>query len=184
MRVLAKALSNQDKLLGILYADLKYATSQMKAHTGDHSCEQFWRRTAIRALAATVDGMVYCLKQNAIACGQLQGYTFEDEELFFLSEEHTDISKQKRFRLPAFGENLKRTFKFYSKIFNVVCPIDFGKKGFEALCEVYELRSELMHPKSYWDFHVSDPQKQKAVDAITWLSEESNKVIESCMAAF
>src|ERR1035438_3721322 len=56
LRELAKSISNIDKLYGILFSDLKYASGQMKAHLGDNSCDQFWRRTAIRTLAATLDG--------------------------------------------------------------------------------------------------------------------------------
>lgn len=180
MRTLAKSLSNLDKLFGILYSDLKYASGQMKAHTGDHSCEQFWRRTTIRTLAATVDGMIFCFKQNALAVGSFLEYQFKDEESFLLSEVATEATRQKKLRLPSFRDNLKQTFKLFSKINNIPCPVDFSQRGFECLCEIYELRSELMHPKSFWDFHVSDNQKQKAADAILWLGGEGRKLFDSC----
>src|ERR1017187_2601454 len=62
MRNLMKARGNCDKLFSIMFLDLKHASSEMKAHPGD----QFWRRTTIRALAATLDGIVFCLKQTAL----------------------------------------------------------------------------------------------------------------------
>ena len=83
MRKLVKAKGNSEKLFGIMFTDLKHATSEMKANPGD----QFWRRTAIRTLAATLDGIIFSLKETALATGPMNGFSFNAEELFFLSEE-------------------------------------------------------------------------------------------------
>jgi hypothetical protein len=175
LRELGKSISNINNLFPILFSDLKFASGHMKAHSNDHSCEQFWRRTTIRTLAATLDGIVYCTKQNTIACAPIAGYSLSPEELFFLSEISTEESKKNKWRLPPFRDNFKLSFKLLSKVHNIPCTINFGVKGFEYLCEVYELRSGLMHPKSYWKFQVDDEQKHRAGEAIKWISEELMK---------
>jgi hypothetical protein len=179
MRKLIKAKGNSEKLIGIMFSDLNHATSEMKAHPGD----QFWRRTAIRTLAASLDGIIFSLKETALATGPMNGFSFDDEELFFLSEEAPETTAGKKPKLPGFRENLKRTFKLFSKIHKISCPADFNHAGFASLCETYELRHLLMHPKSYWTFAVNDEQKQKAAEGIHWLDVEIQRLLHSCDAA-
>ncbi len=168
MRNLIKAKGNAEKLFAIMFLDLKHASGEMRAHPGD----QFWRRTTIRALAATLDGIVYCLKQTALATGPMAGSKFSKEELFFLSEEVFEPTTGKKPKLPSFRENLKQTFKMFAKTYRISCPTDFSQDGFAALCETYELRHRLVHPKSYMTFCVNDNEKQRAGEAIKWLDNE------------
>jgi hypothetical protein len=179
MRELIKTKGNADKLFAIMFADLQQASGEMKAHPGD----QFWRRTAIRTLAATLDGIIFSLKQTAMATGPMSGFAFNEEELFFLSEEAAETASGKKMRLPGFRENLKRTFKLFAQIHKISCPTDFNHAGFSSLCDTYELRHKLMHPKSFWDFAVSDEQKQKAAEAIQWLDNEIRNLLDSCSRA-
>jgi hypothetical protein len=173
MRNLMKATGNANKLFSIMFLDLKHASSEMKAHPGD----QFWRRTTIRALAATLDGIVFCLKQIALATGPMRGFKFSEKELFFLSEEVVEPTIGKRPKLPSFRENLKQTFKIFAKAHKAQCPTDFNQDGFAALCGTYELRHRLVHPKSYMTFCVSDDEKQRSGEAIAWLDSEIKKLL-------
>jgi hypothetical protein len=175
LRNLMKAKGNCEKLFEIMFSDLKHASSEMKAHPVD----QFWRRTTIRALAATLDGIIFCLKQTALATGPMAGFKFSKEELFFLSEEAVEPINEKKPKLPSFRENLKKTFKLFAKTYNIPCPTDFNQDGFAALCETYELRHRLVHPKSYMTFCVSDHEKQRAGEAIYWLNNERNKLLDA-----
>jgi hypothetical protein len=176
MRNLMKAKGNCDKLFAIMFSDLKQASGEMKAHPGD----QFWRRTTIRALAATLDGIVFCLKQTALATGPMNGFKFSEKELFFLSEEAAEPIIGKKLKLPSFRENLKDTFKLFAKTNKVSCPTDFNHDGFAALCETYELRHRLVHPKSYMTFCVSDQEKQRAGEAVYWLTNEIKELLDAC----
>lgn len=152
----------------------------MKANPTD----QFWRRTTVRTAAATLDGIIYCLKQTALVTGQLNGYSFEGDELFFLSEESQAKIDGKKPRLPGFRENLKRTFKLFSKISQATCRTDFNDSGFESLSKTYELRHRLMHPKSFMTCFVSDEQKETAAEGIHWLNIEIKNLLDSCGSAY
>jgi hypothetical protein len=176
LRNLLKAKGNADKLFAIMFSDLKHASSEMKSHPND----QFWRRTTIRALAATLDGIVFCLKQTALATGPMTGFKFSDEDLVFLSEEVVAPTAGKKPKFPSFRENLKQTFKLFSKIYKIPCPTNFNADGFAALCATYELRNRLVHPKSYITFCVSTDEKERAGDAIDWLDNEIRKLLDTC----
>jgi hypothetical protein len=176
MRNLIKAKQNSDKLLPILFADLGYASGEMRKNPEN----QFWRRTTIRALAAAVDGIIYCLKQTALFAGKMSEYKFNDEELFLLSEEPVESESGKKMRRPVFRENIKYMFKLFYKVHRISCPTDFGHSGFNALCETYELRHRLMHPKSFFTFCVNDDEKLKAGEAVAWLNEEIKKLLDAC----
>ena len=173
MRDLIKAKQNADKLFQILFSDLSHSSGEMKRNPGD----QFWRRSTIRAFASALDGIIYCLKQTAITTATMAGFKFTDDELFFLSEEAPESKSGKKPRLPSFRENIKQTFKLFSKTCKISCPTDFGQDGFEALCETYELRHRLMHPKSYMTFCVTDAEKVRAGLAIGWLDSEIQKLL-------
>jgi hypothetical protein len=176
MRNLIKVKGNCDKLFEIMFSDLKYTTGEMKIHPDD----QFWRRTMIRTLAATLDGIVFCLKQTALATGPMNGFKFSEKELFFLSEEKVESAGGKKQKLPGFRENLKDTFKLFAKTNKTSCPTDFNQDGFSALCEIYDLRHDLVHPKSFMKFCVSDYQKQRAGEAVYWLNKEINNLLDVC----
>ena len=174
MRNLIKAKGNSDKLFAIMFSDLNHATKEMNAHPGD----QFWRRTTIRALAATLDGIVFCLKQTALATGAMRGFKFSEKEVSFLSEEVEPTTGKKQ-KWPSFQENVKETFKWFGKVHSISCPTDFNQEGFAALCETYQLRHRLVHPKSYMTFCVTDHQKQRAGAAVCWLDNEIQNLLES-----
>lgn len=179
MRRLIQVKGNSDKLISILFGDLSKATGAMKANPSD----QFWRRTAIRTLAATLDGLIYSLKQNALVAGPMNEISLTKEEQLFLSEETGKGESGRRPKLPGFRENLKQTFKLFARVHSAECTTDFGHAGFTCLCETYELRHSLMHPKSFMSFCVTDKQKQNAAGGILWLHVEAQNLIESCGTA-
>ena len=111
--------------------------------------------------------------------GVMAGFNFTDDEKSFLSEEAPPSKSGKKLKLPPFRDNLKQTFKLFAKIFKIPCPTDFGQDGFEALCETYELRHRIIHPKSYMTFYVSDAEKARAGKAIAWLDSEIRKLLDA-----
>jgi hypothetical protein len=109
----------------------------------------------------------------------MAGFNFTDDGKFFLSEEEPKSKGGKKLKLPPFRDNIKQTFKLFGKIYRIPCPTDFGQDGFEALCETYELRHRLIHPKSYMTFCVTDEEKQKFAEAIGWLDREIRKLLDT-----
>ena len=174
MRKLFKAKGNSSNLLAIMFSDLSLAVGEMKSKPDN----QFWRRTVIRTLAATVDGIIFTLKETALATGKFGGYKFKDDEVTFLAETMQTTGKRPKF-LP-FRENLKETFKIFYKVHSTTCGIDFNQDGFTALCEMYELRNRVTHPKSAMTFCVTDKEKTRAGEAIKWLNDELHRLLDVC----
>jgi len=178
VREVAVVRQDTQLLREVMFADLRHAAKQLEKNFDD----QFYRRTAIRTLAASVDGMVFVMKRLATHTAPLTGAKFDDEELQFLREERQS-PMGKRLRLPGFRENLKQTFKLFCKAHSADCPTDFGDKGFDALCDTIELRHRVTHPKSFMTFRVLDEESKQAAQAMVWLGAEMHKVYEASQSA-
>jgi hypothetical protein len=163
-------------LVEILLSDLTCASKQVKERPAD----QFLRRMTVRCFAAAVDGILFGLKQLAQASGELNGYKFTPEELFLLTEQTVELKNGKKPKFPVFRDNIKQTFKLFAKVYGTVCPTDFNQNGFNSMCETFELRHRLMHPKSYVTFCVTDDEKQKCAEAAAWLHSELNRLLDAC----
>lgn len=150
-----------------------------KCNGADYATARLWRRTTIRTLAAALDGIIFCLKQTALVTGPMNGFKFSEKESFFLSEETIESATGKKQKLPSFRENLKDTFKLFAKTNKISCPTDFNQDGFAALCETYELRHRLVHPKSFMTFCVNDHEKKRAGEAVYWLNNEIKNLFDA-----
>jgi len=176
MRKFIKAKRDSEMLVQILLSDLSCASKQVKEKPSD----QFLRRMTVRCFAATVDGILFALKQLAQASGELQGYKFTPDELFSLTETPVEPKGGKRPKFPVFRDNIKQTFRLFAKIYGTECPTDFNQSGFNSMCETLELRHRLMHPKSYVTFCVTDDEKQRCAEAAAWLHLELNRLLDAC----
>lgn len=174
VRKLLKVRKDVELLFQVMMADLGFASSELRKNFAN----QFWRRTAIRALTATIDGTIFTLKQLAFVSDGLIGTQLDSEEMEFLREQQISPAGRKA-RLPGFRDNFKRTFKLFAKVHGTPCSTDFGQKGFEALCATVELRHRVTHPKSFMTFCVKDDESRRAGDAIDWLSSELERLLSA-----
>lgn len=175
VREIVKVREDAEPLLGTMMADLGTASGELRKNYAS----QFWRRTAIRALAATVDGIVFSLKRLALATADLIETELKTEEKDFLREQQSSPAGGK-VRLPGFRDNFKRTFKTFARVHRISCATDFGQEGFEALCQTFELRHRVTHPKSTTTFFVQDDETKRAGEAIDWLSRELQRLLGDC----
>ena len=172
VREILKIRKDADLLIDVLFADLGTASRELRKNY----TSQFWRRTAIRALAATVDGIIFSLKQLALATASLIGTSLDEKEREFLSERPIS-SKRKKVRFLPFRDNLEQTFKLFAKVHGASCCADFADRGFDALCQTFELRHRVMHPKSFMTFGVRDIETRRAGEAIVWLHQELQRLL-------
>src|SRR4051812_15987393 len=140
VRRVVEARRDFETLLPQLTSDLGRASGQLRENFNDQYC----RRTAIRSLAAAVEGIVFEMKKLALASTGLTKRNLDAEEIEFLSEQRVEGGETKKARLPGFSENFKRTFKTFAQVYHVPCPIDFGTDGFRAMCDTFALRDRVM----------------------------------------
>lgn len=78
-----------------------------------------------------------------------------------------------------FRDNVKAVFKLYGKVHGVSFEVNCNQ-DFDALCETYELRSRLMHPKTPFDPDVSDKAVAASQRGVKWLNDEFARLLSEC----
>jgi hypothetical protein len=166
--------------LAPLQSDMDFALEHL---ISDQKNQQFWRRTIIRCLLAYTEALLWNLKNGIPIISSISGIELTSSDLDIIREKRTvEINGQIELRpkFLKFRDNLKETFTLVGKVhgtnFSVNCDQDF-----DALCETYDLRSRLMHPKKPMDPNVSDLNMAASQQGIKWLSFESNRLIEQCI---
>lgn len=141
----------------ILEADVKFAETEWLKNKSS----QFWGRTLIRCCCAWVEGTTSLLKQFASEIAEYSGAKLNKKDMEVLTEIRTDKDGLKK---PAFlspCENIKATFKVFTKARKIQREIKYDDSRFKDLFDTFELRNRLMHPKKQQDLEVS----VKALDA-------------------
>ena len=175
-----RAFINVNRETGTFVELLLYDLAQAWKLVEKDQNNQFLRRIYIRSFIAAVEGIIYRLKQSALATGKLAKYNFNEDEHFFLSEIKTKKTKRK---FPAFDENVKETFRVFARVYGMPCPTDFGDVGFHNLCKTCKLRDRLMHPKSTATFIVRSEETKDCADAARWLHFEFTRLFEACQSS-
>lgn len=178
VRELVAVRQEAELLFQAMRADMASASAELRNDFNN----QFRRRTAIRTLAATVDGTIFVLKQLALASARVTGARLDTDKIQFLQERQISPELGK-VRLPGFRDNFKRTFKLFAEVHGIPCPTDFGREGFEFLCATFELRHRVTHPKLFTAFFVQDEETERAGLAIDWLNRELYRLLDACRDA-
>lgn len=161
-----------------LQADLNFAGTQLQKDRTN----QFWRRTVIRCLLAVTEAVLWNMKHIAPQIASVSGVQLTSAELEVAHEERTvtvNGKRESRPKFPRFRDNVKATFSIFGKVHGVTTALNFDQ-GFDALCETYELRSRLMHPKKPFDPDVSDTNIATAQLGLNWFQREYLQLMDKC----
>ena len=93
--------------------------------------------------------------------------------------EENGVIKTKPAFLP-FRDNIKATFTVFAKAHATQVALRCGDAGFNDLCDTFELRNKLMHPKSLFDLEVSDKAVAAADQGMKWFDSTLRAVLEQC----
>ena len=74
---------------------------------------------------------------------------------------------------------MKKTFSLFAKVHKMTTALNYNQ-DFEALCNTYNLRSRLMHPKKPFDPNVSDLEIAEARRGDKWFIREYCDLMERC----
>jgi hypothetical protein len=142
---------------------------------------QFWSRTAIRCLCASIEATLFGFRKMAEQMGSLAGIRFDPEEVEILSETQLRNGVQKPKWLPL-ADSVKESFRLFGKAAGCPLVVNYSERGFSDLCETFKVRNRLMHPKSTFDVQVSARDIDTADRAIIWLNNSVNGVLDQCRA--
>jgi hypothetical protein len=155
-----KALRRLTKLgswtIAPLDADYHFAIKQWRL---DKQNNQFWSRTLFRCLCANIEARLYMFRREAIGMVAVSKETFSKEETEILTEVRTVLVNGVATTRPKWlpiRDAFKESFRLFAKAVGLAFEVDSGTEGFAALCETFEVRHRLMHPKSVFDVEVRE----------------------------
>jgi len=165
--------------VAVLDSDVNFALEQWQKAPDS----QFWRRTLLRCCCASAEGTLSLLKQITPVCAEFFGVSLTDSDMKIVTECRTyieaGVTKTKPAFLP-FRDNLKETFKVFAKAHTVQPAVNCSTPGFADLCETFELRNRLMHPKTVFDLEVNDKALDGADRGLKWFKESLVQLLKDC----
>jgi hypothetical protein len=161
-----------------LQNDLDFAVTQWSKEKAN----LFWRRSVIRCLLVLIEAVLWNMKNLSLKISEVSVIKLTDHEISIAIEKRTVMKGEKletKKNFLPFKDNIKATFKMFAKVHDV--PFAFNAdKNFDALCDTYELRSRLMHPKRPFDPNVSDSDIEAAEKGTEWLAKEWGPLMAAC----
>jgi len=165
--------------IAVLESDVEFAVARWE----QERASQFWRRTLLRCCCASVEGTLSLLKNVTDGSADFFGVNLSEGDLKVVNERRTyrenGVTKTKPAFLP-FRDNIKETFKVFAKAHSVQTAIKCDAPGFSDLCDTFELRNKLMHPKGVFDLEVSDKAIDAADRGLKWFGSTVENVMELC----
>jgi hypothetical protein len=182
-------LAQHGELMEALRDDWCYVSGILEPTTWEDE-EQLQRRIMVRTLFAWIEGTVHALKRQV-----LEYYT---EGRIELSQAEYAILREESYRLKDSGKthaattyprtlpNVKFTFPIYARTWGITFeftpPLNQDPR-WQSLCQAYEVRNRLTHPKSAADLTVSDVELEKVKEASRWFVDQLAR-IESFLFEF
>lgn len=132
---------------------------------------QVHKRAYVRSVFAFIEGVLYRIKITAAHYGVLRG-NLSPQELVVLEDMKLDIDSKGKVSskplYPPFLNNVKFTFKIYSKTADSTFQLSTGGAGWQSLCDALKVRNRLMHPKEIIDLEVTDTEIETTKKAVDW----------------
>jgi hypothetical protein len=160
-----------------LHTDFDYAVSQWRA-----AKSQFWARTSIRCMCATIEATLFTFRKMAEQMAALNKVQFGPKEIEILTEKRivkeNGVEKTRPKFLP-FRETVVESFRLFAKSLGVKIVVRHDQ-GFDALCATFEVRNRLMHPKGTFALAVRESDLRTADNAIAWFNKTQTEVVAQC----
>jgi hypothetical protein len=132
---------------------------------------QMYRRAYVRSVFAFIEGLLYRMKRTAAHLGWPLG-NLTIAEMMLLDERAFDIDEKgevvDRPLFIKFLNNVKFSFKIYSKSVGSSFELSLGGNGWQKLREAVKVRDRLMHPKVITDLDVTDAEVEATKTAFEW----------------
>lgn len=148
---------------------------------------QFWRRTAVRAIFALIEGVVYRMKQLAYEVHAYEGAPLPSADVALLLEESYELNDKgvaiTRHNYPQIEKNIKFAFASVGRAYSVSYQLNLGDAGWDAFKKTLKVRNRLMHPKHTQDLIVSDEEAAIMMVAYLWFLSNMKALLDEVGAA-
>lgn len=156
----------------ILESDVKFAETEWLKDKSS----QFWGRILIRCCCAWVEGSLSLLKQFALEIAEYSGAKLNGKDMEVLTELRIDKNGVNKPAFLPIRENIKETFKVFIKARRIQREIKYDDSRFTDLCDTFELRNKLMHPKKQQDLGISVKMLEAGERGVNWFGEKFREV--------
>jgi len=137
-------------------------------------------RMLIRSMFATIEGIVYCMKQVACEANMATGPLTLDELLVckeiaigLKSSGEVDVSSMRL----KFESNLKFAFAACAKALHQSFELDTNCRGWNRLVQSVKVRNRLAHPKRSSDLELTDDELGHAIEAYQWFDQQVGELL-------
>jgi hypothetical protein len=152
-----------------------------QAEKFDEDMILFWRRAYIRAVYALVEGVVYSMKQYAIAVDQMDGKIFSPAEIALLTEKTYDLSDKGEVVTGkakiSVNKSIKHAFRAVTHANQIEFRLGVGDVGWDYFQKGIEIRDRITHPKKTEDLHVSKDEEGIVFKASIWFINNFNECL-------
>ena len=165
--------------ISILDQDMKSAVALWR----QDSSNQFYRRTLVRCGCASIEGTLNLLKNVSGQTADFFGIGLSEEDMEIITESRKVIENGKTKTKPKFlpiRDKVKETFRVFTKSHATQINVKYDVPGFQDLCDTFELRHGLMHPKNHLDLEVSDRSVDTVERGMTWFNHVLKEVLNKC----
>jgi len=151
----------------------------------DKDNRQFWSRVVIRCLCANIEARLYLFRRTALETVNLSKVSFAKDEREILTETR-EVTEGGKLRtkpkwLPI-KDSLKESLRLFAKSMGASFNADCGTKGYKDLCDTFEVRHHLMHPKDVFAVEIRDEDIQTAEEGIHWFNQQCADLLDKCKA--
>ena len=132
---------------------------------------QMYRRGYVRSVFAFIEGILFRMKRTAAHLGwPLENITIAerlilDERTYEIDERGEVVDRPVFIK---FLNNVKFSFKIYSKSIGSTFELSLGGSGWQKLRESAKVRDRLMHPKASTELAITDVEVEAAKTAFDW----------------
>ncbi|MGA2178518.1 MAG: hypothetical protein ABSH15_02900 [Verrucomicrobiota bacterium] len=176
---MGKLIKKLTLTIAVLDSDVTFAANEWRKEPSN----QFWRRTLIRCVCAQAEGTLGLLKNITPDSANFFDVNLTAKDIEVATERRAftenGITKTKPVFLP-FPENVKETFKVFTKAHATQVVIKYDEEGFGDLCNTFEVRNKLMHPKGPFDVEVRDRAIDAADRGINWFGSVLRRILAEC----
>lgn len=186
LRVKAAELHKLVRHAGLTYLPLKSDVDFSIQQWRSNPSSQFWCRTSIRCACAAIEARLFAFRKMAEKLSLLSGEKFNSKELEVLSEKRIVEQNGGKVIKPKylpFPDSVKESFKLFGKASGATIQVDYGP-GFKNLCDTFEIRNRLMHPKTPFDVQISLQDIHTADKGFIWFEKAWASVFEQVHAHF
>lgn len=168
------SLDELSEILTILSSEIGFLQGFAKGSDTKEQT-QFWRRTHVRQVGASIESVSYSLRRMAIDAVESGFLDLEPGALQLLQERRYSLDKGKINFKTAFNkveENVILGFRYAARAGYSAFEIDTSKKFWNDLLLFIKLRNRVTHPKSLADLHVSEEDHQFTTVVLTSFVEQ------------